>query len=158
MFETQLAVRHLHGNRWQLTDALVWQGREELFVIRSGFETDFASIPKPLRWLLDNAGANSEAAVLHDAAWRESQHENPRIDPWDADGMLRRALRETGATALTRGLMWFGVRFAAIVRGRYGREGPGKFVKIGQLVGMFILGVVTALIPTLVTLFGLVVF
>src|SRR5436190_4569251 len=158
MFETRLAVKHLSAQRWELTDPLVWEGRQELFVIRSGFETDFASIPKPLRWLLDNAGANSEAAVLHDAAWRESQRETPRIDPSDADGMLRRALRETGATALTRGLMWFGVRLAAIVRGRYGRRGPGKIVKIVQLVGMLVLGVLTALAPTVATLVGLVVF
>ena len=157
MFDTDLAVRHIEGKRWKLTDPLVWSGKQQLFVIRSNFETDFASIPKPLRWLLDNAGANSEAAVLHDAAWRESQRpkDERRIDPADADGMFRRALRETGSTALTRGLMWGGVRAASILRGRYGSSGPSRWIKLAQLAGIALLGTVTILTPTLVTLAGL---
>jgi hypothetical protein len=77
MFLTRLAVSHVGGKRWELTDPLVWAGTNELLVIRPRFATDFASIPKPLRWLLDNAGANSEAAVLHDAIWRVTTT-NPR--------------------------------------------------------------------------------
>ncbi|MFN0093039.1 MAG: DUF1353 domain-containing protein [Acidimicrobiales bacterium] len=158
-FCTSLAVRHLDGKAWQLTSPLVWEGGEQLYVIRSGFETDFASIPKPMRWLLDNAGANSEAAVLHDAVWRESKRpDRPRVDPADADGMFRRALRETGATALTRGLMWFGVRAAAIVKGRYGAAGPPRVTKLAQLTGMGVLGLVTAGVPTVIAAVGLVLF
>ncbi len=158
MFDTELSVRHIEGKRWQLTSPLVWSGKRQLFVAHSDFETDFASIPKALRWLLDNAGANSEAAVLHDAAWRESVRptDTRRIDPADADGMFRRALRETGSTALTRGLMWGGVRAASIVRGRYGTSGPGRWVKLAQLGGVGLLGILTILAPTLVTLAGLV--
>jgi hypothetical protein len=158
MFLTRLAVSHVGGKRWELTDPLVWAGKDELLVIRSRFATDFASIPKPLRWLLDNAGENSEAAVLHDAVWRESRQQNPRVDPADADGIFRRALRETGSTALTRGLMWFGVRATAIGGGRYGKKGPTKLVKIAQLLGMFALGACTALLPTIVAFAGLGVF
>ena len=157
MFMTGLSVAHVDGKRWQLRDPLLWEGKRELVVIRPGFETDFASIPRVLRWFLDNAGANSEAAVLHDAVWRESKRESGSlIDPADADGIFRRALRETGATALTRGLMWFGVRAAAIFGGRYGKRGPGRFVKVAQLVGMLILGLVAAGFPTLVAGAGLI--
>jgi hypothetical protein len=159
MFRTTLKVSHVDGNRWELLAPLVYEGTSQYFVIRSGFETDFASIPKPVRWLLDSAGQNSEAAVLHDAVWRESKRETePRVDPWHADGLFRRALRETGAPALTRGLMWFAVRLAATVSGRFGRLGPSLFVKVLQLLGIFVLGVVAALGPTLVALVGLVVY
>ena len=158
MFRSTLQVAHVNGQQWKLTQPLVWEGGWQFIVIRTGFETDFASIPKPVRWLLDNAGGNAEAAVLHDAAWRESKRANPRIDPWFADGMFRRALRETGAPALTRGLMWFAVRLTATLGGRFGKRGPRFPVKVAQLVGVFLLGVVSALGPTVVAGFGLVVY
>lgn len=159
MFRTELSVAHVDGNRWRLLAPLVYEGTSQYFVIASGFETDFASIPKPVRWLLDSAGRNSEAAVLHDAVWRESKRpDRRRVDPWHADGLFRRALRETGATALTRGLMWFAVRTAAMASGRFGREGPALPIKVLQLLGILALGIVTALGPTLVAILGLVVY
>jgi hypothetical protein len=157
-FCTTLQVEHVDGKTWRLLQPLVWKGSWQYIVIRAGFETDFASIPKLARWLLDNAGRNAEAGVLHDAAWRESKRKNPRIDPWFADGMLRRGLRETGSTALTRTLIWFGVRTAAMVRGRFGKQGPNFRRKVLQLLGVVILGAVSALGPTIVAGVGLVVF
>jgi len=157
-FRSTLKVAHVQEQNWELLQPLVWQGSWQYVVIRTGFQTDFASIPKPVRWLLDNAGANAEAAVLHDAAWRESQRPDPRIDPWNADGMFRRALRESGSTALTRGLMWFAVRVVAMLHGRLGHKGPSLLVKIGQLLVVLGLGVVSALGPTVVALVGLLVF
>lgn len=165
MFLTTLAVAHVddvaaRGKEWKLTQPLIWRGRWEYFIIRSDFATDFASIPRPIRWLLDNSGRNSEAAVLHDAVWRESKKpaDERRVDPWHADGIFRRALRQTGSTALSRGLMWFAVRAAAIRRGRFGKLGPSRIVKLLQLAGMFVVGVLTVLAPTLVAVAGLIVF
>jgi Protein of unknown function (DUF1353) len=160
-FRSTLKVAHVKEQNWELLQPLVWQGSWQYIVIRTGFQTDFASIPKPVRWLLDNAGANAEAAVLHDAAWRESQRRDPRIDPWHADGMFRRALRESGRTALTRGLMWFAVRVVAMLHGRLGHKGPSLLVKVGQLLQLLVvlgLGIVSALGPTVVALLGLLVF
>lgn len=159
MFLSRLHVVHVDGKKWELTRPLVWEGRWQYFVIREGFQTDFASIPKPVRWLLENSGRNSEAAVLHDAVWRESKRRvDPRVDPWNADGMFRRALRETGSPALTRGLMWFAVRTAAMCSGRFGRRGPNVVVKVLQLLGVLALGILSALAPTVVAVAGLFVF
>lgn len=156
-FRTPLSVRHDIGEEWCLLEPLVFQGSRDLFVIREGFRTDFASIPRPVRWLFDTTGTNSEPAVLHDAVWRESKRTDgrtPRVDPWDADGLFRRALRESGATALTRGLMWIAVRAAAIAAGRFGRSGPPWPVKVAKMAGMAIVGVVTVGIPTAVAFVG----
>jgi hypothetical protein len=159
MFRTTLHVSHLEGRKWLLTMPLVWEGRWQYLVVRTGFATDFASIPKPVQWLLDSGGSNAEAAVLHDAVWRESRRrEGARVDPWHADGIFRRALRETGSPALTRGLMWFAVRLAAMVRGRFGRLGPPFAVKILQLAGIFVLGVLTAAVPSVVAIIGIAVY
>jgi hypothetical protein len=157
-FRTTLKVAHGSGRDWELLQPLIWKGQWQFIIIRTGFQTDFASIPKPVRWLLDNAGRNAEAAVLHDAAWRESKRTNPKIDPWYADGMFRRALRETGSSTLTRGLMWFAVRATAMLGGRLGKKGPNVLTKLVQLLGLFVLGVVSALGPTIVAGIGLVIF
>ena len=122
-FRTPLGVSHEAGEDWVLVHPLVFEGRDDLYVIRSGFRTNFASVPRPARWLFDSAGVNSEAGVLHDALWRESKRTDvdPRVDPWDADGLFRRALRQAGATLITRGLMWLAVRAVASLSGRLGR-------------------------------------
>ncbi len=156
-FRTPLTVRHEIGEEWRLLDPLVFEGHYEFFVMRKGFKTDFASIPRPVRWLFDTAGTNSEPGVLHDALWRESKRKDgkpPRVDPWDADGLFRRALREAGATAMTRGLMWIAVRATAIAAGRFGRNGPPPHVKIGQVTGMAAAGVVAVGAPTAAAVVG----
>lgn len=156
-FRTPLSVRHEIGEDWRLLDPLIFEGRRDFFVIRKDFRTDFASIPRPVRWLFDTAGPNSEPGVLHDAVWRESKRadgKEPRVDPWDADGLFRRALRESGATALTRGLMWIAVRAVAIAGGRFGRSGPPLPVKVGQVAGMAVVGIVSVGVPTVVALVG----
>ncbi len=156
-FRTPLSVRHEVDEEWRLLDPLVFEGREDFFVIRKGFRTDFASIPRPVRWLFDTAGTNSEPGVLHDAVWRESKRADgitPRVDPWDADGLFRRALRESGAPAITRALMWIAVRTAAIAAGRFGRSGPSLPVKIGQVAGMATVGIVAVGAPTAVAVVG----
>lgn len=156
-FRTPLSVRHEVDEDWRLLDPLVFEGRDDYFVIRKGFRTDFASIPRPVRWLFDTAGTNSEPGVLHDAVWRESKRADgiePRVDPWDADGLFRRSLRESGAPAITRALMWIAVRTAAIAAGRLGRSGPSFPVKIGQVAGMASVGIVAVGAPTAVAVVG----
>lgn len=156
-FRTPLSVRHEIGEEWRLLDPLVFEGRDDYFVMRKGFKTDFASIPRPVRWLFDTAGTNSEPGVLHDAVWRESKRRDgmtPRVDPWDADGLFRRALRESGATAISRALMWIAVRAAAIAAGRFGRSGPSLPVKVGQVTGMTAVGIVSVGAPTAVAVVG----
>ena len=158
-FRTPLHVRHDVGEQWCLLDPLVFEGEREFFVMRSGFETDFASIPRVVRWLFDTAGGNSEPGVLHDALWRESKRTDaePRVDPWDADGLFRRALRESGATALSRSLMWIAVRAVAIASGRFGAKRkslPRKLLHLVQVVGMALIGAAAVGAVTIVAVLG----
>jgi hypothetical protein len=160
-FRTPLSVRHEVGEEWRLLEPLVFEGSDDYFVMRKGFKTDFASIPRPVRWLFDTAGSNSEPGVLHDALWRESKRTDgtaPRVDPWDADGLFRRALRESGATAMTRSLMWIAVRATAVAAGRFGQAGPPMPVKVGQVTGMAAVGVASVGAPTVVAVAGRIVY
>lgn len=156
-FRTPLSVRHDVGEDWRLLEPLVFQGSRDFFVVRKDFRTDFASIPRPVRWLFDSAGTNSQPGVLHDALWRESKRTDgrrPRVDPWDADGVFRRALRESGATVLTRALMWIAVRAAAIAAGRVGSKGPAWPLKLANLLSVAALGIATVGAPTAVAVIG----
>ena len=155
MFRSPLEVIHIEKKYWQLTQPLLWEGKWQYFIVKPGFETDFASIPRPARWLLDNAGRNSEAAVLHDAVWQESQRNDTRVDPWHADGIFRRALRQTGSTALARGIMWLAVRANAMRLGRFGKLGPSPPVKVIQLAAIAVLALISAGATFIVVTVGL---
>src|SRR4051794_33564779 len=68
-FEGPVVVREVDrgdGSRWQLLEPLTYQGRDEPFVVPAGFETDFASVPRALTWLLPRYGRYTKAAILHD--------------------------------------------------------------------------------------------
>jgi hypothetical protein len=73
--------------------------------------------------------------------------------------MFRSSLRDTGSIALTRGLMWFAVRTTAMVHGRFGKGGPKSLaVKVLQVAGIFVIGVFTAALPTVIAAIGLVIY
>ena len=68
-FKTACIVQVGDGsNSFRLVQELVYYseilGRD--IVVPVGFDTDFASIPKLLRWLIDVNGKHRKAAVVHD--------------------------------------------------------------------------------------------
>jgi hypothetical protein len=106
-FLTPLRMEKTDGDRWILTDALIYQSdvANQTFVVPRGFETDLASVPRlpVIFWL---TGATSEkAAVVHD--WLYSTRTVPRKM---ADDVLAEASKAMGVPAWRRGLMWLGVR------------------------------------------------
>ena len=144
-FRSQLQVAHLGGHDWLLTAPLIYEGTSQFFIISEGFQTDFASIPRLLRWLFDNAGHNAQAGVLHDVLWRASKNGDERVDAWNADALFRRALRQSGATSLTRGMMWAAVRVVALAQRRVGSPSHiGPIKRFASLLIMGCLGVLTA--------------
>ena len=115
-FTGDVVVRELpgdEGSRWQLVEPLSYAGRAESFVVPAGFTTDFASVPQALTWLVPRYGRYTKAAILHDFLWRRCRE--GRFDWSDADGILRRAMRELDVPFLRRWLMWGAVRLAGIV-------------------------------------------
>ncbi|HEY0126101.1 MAG TPA: DUF1353 domain-containing protein [Blastococcus sp.] len=108
-----LTVRRVDADRWALVDHLVYQGRRDRFVVPAGFRTDFASVPRPVTWLVPRFGAYTLAAILHD--WLVTEGLRTRaVTPRQADGIFRRVMRESGVPVLRRWLMWAGVRWGAL--------------------------------------------
>lgn len=115
-FMGDVVVRELaaaEGSRWQLVEPLGYRGRDENFTVPAGFTTDFASVPTALTWLVPRYGRYTKAAILHDFLW--SQCRAGRFGWADADGILRRTMRELDVPFLRRWLMWGAVRLAGIL-------------------------------------------
>lgn len=76
----------------------------ETYAIPKGTPTDFASIPRTVRWLIARAGRHSKPAVLHD--WLCKQKIVPRKK---ADSLFFEAMKRRKVGKLRRWTMWFGV-------------------------------------------------
>ncbi len=101
--------------RFRLLADLVYQGRDERFVVPAGFVTDLASVPEALTWLTPRYGVHTRAAVLHDLLTERAR--SGSFSRRDADGLFRRVLGELGVGLVRRWMMWAAVRTASRLSG-----------------------------------------
>ena len=90
---------------WITLKPLVYHGKNGRFIVPAGFRTDFASVPRPLVWLLPRYGAYTKSAILHDHLCQSKE-----VNRADADGMFRRSMRELDVPFVRRWMMWAAVR------------------------------------------------
>ncbi len=127
-FPAPLDLRHQPGGFYLTLADFPYQGARDAWLIKAGFRTDLTSRPRPFGWLFDVGGDYSLAAVVHDFLRRlrrvcecgdqaahsfEPGHSivwRPPVNASDADGVYRRILGESGASAPRRWLMWAAVR------------------------------------------------
>lgn len=150
-FAGDVVVRELagaDGSRWRLEEPLSYVGREETFVVPAGFVTDFASVPQALTWLVPRYGRYTKAAILHDHLWDLCRQ--GRFAWVDADGLLRRSMRELDVPFLRRWLMWGAVRLAGIVTRAPSSVWTQGFGALLALVVVTVLGVAYVAAPLIV--------
>jgi hypothetical protein len=109
----ELTVRRVGAQTWAVVDPLVYRGKRDRFVVPAGFGTDFATVPRPVLWLVPRFGAYTLAAILHDWLCTEGIRAGA-VTSREADGLFRRVMRESGVPVLRRWLMWCGVRWGAL--------------------------------------------
>jgi hypothetical protein len=158
-FSESVVVRELtaaDGSRWQLVEPLAYEGRDERFVVPTGFTTDFASVPQALTWLVPRYGRYTKAAILHDFLWDRCR---AGTFAWaDADGILRRTMRELEVPFLRRWLMWGAVRLASVFTRHFTSLWTQGWVALLQLLVVTALGVAYVAVPLLVVVGFTVVF
>jgi len=150
-FTGDVVVRELsdaEGSRWCLVEPLSYAGRRETFVVPAGFTTDFASVPQALTWLVPRYGRYTKAAILHDHLWGLCR--KGEFDWADADGILRRAMRELDVPFLRRWLMWGAVRLAAIVTRQPSSLWTQCVGALAALVVVTVLGIAYVATPVVV--------
>lgn len=111
-FTSALVVEEIDGKFWKVREPLRYQGADEEFEVPADFRTDFASVPRPLVWLIPRYGVYTRAAILHDYLCRTK-----RVSPADADGIFRRTLRECDVSRPRRWMMWAAVRLGSRLAG-----------------------------------------
>ena len=135
-FDSELSIRATGATTWSLLSPLIWTGTQgDRFVVPVGFQTDFATVPRFVHWLVLPYGAYTRAAVLHDwlltdlATWSRTdpaarQGAEPLATSRDIDGIFRRVMQELGVPWSKRWVMWTAVRWASLFnRDRaYGRR------------------------------------
>ena len=112
-FQTPLEVTRRPDGRWVLLSPLVYHSdlREIGGVhVPTGFDTDFASVPRLpfMFWLLGDRG--HPAAVVHDYLYRKAI-----VTRSVADAVFYEALRVDGEGMISAFLMWTGVRMGGWV-------------------------------------------
>lgn len=120
------------------------------------FETDFASVPALLTWLVPKTGAHLPAALIHDGLVGGKDYVAtgypPEADPIDrvaADLVFRRAMRDSYIPLIRRWLVWSAVSLGTIWNGSasWSRAQHLRYriTAFGSLAIIAVLGVVATL-------------
>jgi hypothetical protein len=104
----------LESGEYELTEELVYIGRDQVFTVPVRFSTDLASVPQFLTWLVPVAGLQDRAAIVHDFFCQGLEDGTCVVSARDADGIFRRMLRECGVPTVRRWLFFTGVRWGAL--------------------------------------------
>lgn len=133
--------------KFRLEDDLCYEGSEDAWTVPAGFETDFATVPRVIQWLVPTYGKYTLAAILHDwfcvelarARAVNDQHMSEKYEPpitaRNADGVFRRTMRELGVPFAQRWLIWTGVRWGAVAN-KARRKGIAKDLPLMVLVSI----------------------
>jgi hypothetical protein len=149
--EEMIDIRQTGDTTFALVAPVRYRGKHESFLVPAGQDTDFASVPVGITWLIPRYGRWTKAAILHDYLWRTGV-----VSKRDADGIFRRALRELGVPLYKRWLMWTAVRTTSILLHKGLRGTPLKDLMI--LVPFALLNMVLLAIPVSVVYAFIVVF
>lgn len=93
------------AGEWEFKEPLTWVSDGLTTTIPAGFITDLASIPRPLRGILDREGDSRFGSLLHDFLYATQELHRFECDEW-----LRRALIEYGMPSWHARVYWLGVR------------------------------------------------
>lgn len=134
-----------------LNTPLCYRGRDQVFIVPAGFDTDFATVPKFMTWLLPTYGVYTLAAILHDYFCTNLNLGTSIVRPVDADGIFRRIMQEQNVPFVRRWLLWTGVRWGAIFNKHRRR---GSLETLPRVLLVSILALPFIIIPTIFVAIG----
>ncbi len=113
---TQVIVKYLGDMQWEVVEDIVYRSAKSLglvkgehlqpktIIVRAGFVTDFASIPRGLWNIFPPTGNYAPEAVLHDYMYVHAIH-TKRV----ADKLFRLGMKARGIPRWKRWVMWASV-------------------------------------------------
>ena len=133
-FLTPLVVDVLpSGKRFRLYNdfTYLWEREYIEIHVQRGFETDFASIPRPLRIIIPKLGRYNKAAVIHDAIYQDVVP-GFRFTRKEADIVFLDGMADLGVPKWKRTLMYWAVRIGGFLawKGRSPKETPKQLTEL----------------------------
>lgn len=127
-FTESLVVSPLaDGRTWTIRQKFTYyvgeENSDEKIVVPVGFQTDFASVPRPFWALVPRWGKHGKAAIVHDYCYWEQTYTRKR-----SDEIFREAMEVLGVASWTIFVMYWAVRLFAECawRGNQKRRKQGK--------------------------------
>ncbi len=109
--DTRLRKHPIDGKWHKLLEPFSYTAKNGIkYVVPKGVNTDFASIPRGMRWLIPRVGYHAMAAVLHD--WL---CEFKIVKRKEADRLFLEAMEHSKVNWFKRRFMHFGVRAYSIM-------------------------------------------
>lgn len=111
-FLTPLVVEEMpSGKRWKLYNdfTYIWRRLGIEIHVKRGFVTDFASIPRVFRWLIEKLGRHNKAAVIHDALY-QNVVPGRKFTRAEADLAFLDGMADLGVVEWRRYVMYWAVR------------------------------------------------
>lgn len=122
MFVTKLRVEELDTpGYWMLCEPLIWDDGTNKIIVPAGFVTDLASIPAPMRGILNTNGPSRKPSVAHDFLYRTGVMTRKA-----ADQLFLTMLVAQKVICIGRGLYYLGVRIGGWIPFNRYRRKEGK--------------------------------
>ena len=105
---TELKTTPIDDKYWLVNEEYCYQTSKGLVVVPKGFKTDYASVPRIFRNIINSYGKHGRAAVVHD--WLYSSKCTLDVTREEADKIFLEIMKECGVGVIKRNLMYRMVR------------------------------------------------
>ena len=105
---TKLNTCPIDDKYWEVLEEYSYETSKGLVVVPKGFKTDYASVPRIFRNIINTYGKHGRGAVVHD--WLYSKNCDIDITRTEADKIFLEIMTECGVGVIKRNLMYKMVR------------------------------------------------
>ena len=105
---TRLNTMPIDDKYWEVLEEYSYETSKGLVVVPKGFRTDYASVPKIFRNIINTYGDHTRAAVIHDWLYRNGHKLG--VSRKEADKVFLEVMKEQGVGFFKRQLMYRAVR------------------------------------------------
>lgn len=105
---TKLKTSPIDDKYWEVEEDYQYQTSQGLVIVPKGFKTDYASVPKLFRNIINSYGKHGRAAVVHDYLY--SRGSSPNLTREQADKIFLEIMTECKVSTWKRNLMYRLVR------------------------------------------------
>ena len=111
---TELKTTPIDDKYWEVMEDYYYKTSRGIIRVPKGFRTDYASVPRIFRNIINSYGKHGRAAVVHD--WLYSSQCKIDVTREEADKIFLEIMKECGVGSIKRNLMYRMVRiFGAYV-------------------------------------------